>query len=178
MKNNISAGQIESVERRILLIRGSKVIVDADLAEFYGVSTKRLREQIRRNKERFPEDFLFRLTHQEKRQVADACPHLDKLRYSRTLPYAFTEHGAIMAATVLNSGLAVEMSIFVVRAFVQLREAVSSHTEIARKIMDLERKVGHHDKQIVSLVKAIKQLLSPKPVPQKRQIGFISIDKK
>ncbi len=83
-----------------------------------------------------------------------------------------------MAATVLNSGLAVEMSIFVVRAFVQLREAVSSHTEIARKIMDLERKIEHHDKQIVSLVKAIKQLLSPKPVPKKRQIGFESIDKK
>jgi predicted YcjX-like family ATPase len=76
MKNNISVGQIETVERRILLIRGSKVIVDADLAEFYGVSTKRLREQIRRNKERFSEDFLFRLIHQEKRQVADACPHI------------------------------------------------------------------------------------------------------
>ncbi len=83
-----------------------------------------------------------------------------------------------MAATVLNSGLAVEMSIFVVRAFVQLREAVSSHTEIARKIMDLERNIKHHDKQIVSLVKAIKQLLSPKPVPKKRQIGFKSTDKK
>ena len=81
MKNILSVGQVESVERRILLIQGSKVIIDVDLAEFYGVSTKRLREQIRRNKERFPDDFLFRLTHQEKRQVADACPHLDKLRH-------------------------------------------------------------------------------------------------
>ena len=177
MKNRMPVGQIARVEKRILLIRENKIIIDADLAEFYGVSIKRLREQIRRNKERFPDDFLFRLTHMEKRQVADACPHLDKLRYSRTLPYAFTEHGAIMAATVLNSGQAVEMSIFVVRAFVKLREAVSSHKELAQKIAVLERNITQHDRQIIPLVKAIKQLISPAPVPKKRQIGFKSKDR-
>ena len=177
MKNRIPVGQIVRVAKRIPLIRGNKIIIDADLAEFYGVSIKRLREQIQRNKKRFPDDFLFRLTHKEKRQVADACPHLDKMRHSRTLPYAFTEHGAIMAATVLNSGQAVEMSIFVVRAFVKLREAVSSHKELAQKMAALERKIAQHDIQIVSLVKAIKQLISPTPVPKKRQIGFKSKDK-
>jgi len=172
MKNIVAIGQIGRVESRILLIRGEKVIIDADLAEFYSVSTKRLNEQVKRNKARFPEDFVFNLSKDEKAAVIAACPHLEKLKRTRSLPHAFTEHGAIMAATVLNSDQAVEMSVFIVRAFVKLREAVADHSEIARKIEDLERKISKHDDQIVSLVKAIRQLISPKPVPKKRQIGF------
>jgi hypothetical protein len=164
--------QIVRVESRILLVRGEKVIIDSDLAEFYGVSTKRLNEQVKRNRERFPEDFSFRLTRQEKAEVILACPHLEKLKRTKLMPRAFTEHGAIMAATVLNSGRAVEMSIFIVRAFVKLREAIEGHKELSHKLDLLERKVSEHDKQLVTLIKAIKQLISPKPVPKKRRIGF------
>ena len=172
MSNKITRGQVGKVENRILLIRGEKVIIDPDLAEFYRVSTKRLREQIRRNKHRFPDDFMFKLTRAEMKEVADACSHLTNLRYSRTTPFAFTEHGAIMAATVLNSEQAVEMSIFIVRAFVKLRGAIATHKELSDNINALERKVTQHDKQIISLVQAIKQLISPSAVPKKRQIGF------
>ena len=177
MKNNIRSGQIELVERRILLIRGRKVIVDVDLAEFYGVPVKRLREQVRRNKNKFPDDFLFILTHKEKKKVVDACRHLDSIRYSRTPPYVFTEFGSIMAATILNSSQAVEMSILVVRAFVKLREALLNYENMASKIRDIEAKMDQHDAQILSLVKAIRQLLSTEPVPESRQIGFKPEDK-
>ena len=178
MSNKITIGQVGSVENRILLIRGGKVIIDADLAEFYRVSTKRLREQIRRNKNRFPDEFMFKLTRAEMKEEADACSHLTNIRYSRTTPYALTEHGAIMAATVLDSEQAVEMSIFIVRAFVKLRGAIASHKELADKIRALERRAMLHDKHIVSLVKAIKQLIGPSAVPKKRQIGFNISEKK
>jgi hypothetical protein len=172
MPDNTSLLQIGRIEKRILLIRDEKVIIDADLAEFYGVSTRRLNEQVKRNKERFPEDFMFKLTRQEKAEVISACEHLRKLRRTRSLPYAFTEHGAIMAATVLNSNVAVKMSIFIVRAFVKLREVISTHRELARTVELLERKIADHDQQLVVLVKAIKHLISGEPVPKKRQIGF------
>lgn len=178
MKNIVSVGKVGQIESRILLIRGEKVIIDADLADFYRVPTKRLNEQIGRNKARFPVDFVFKLTKEEKAMVIKACPHLDKLKHTRALPNAFTEHGAIMAATVLNSEQAVEMSIFIVRAFIKLREAVGNRGEIARKIKALEEKIARHDVQILSLVQAIKQLISPKPVPKKRQIGFNPEEKK
>jgi len=105
---------VAKIERRILLIRGEKVIVDADLAEFYGVPTKRLNEQVKRNKDRFPDDFMFQLSLEEKSEVVANCDHLSKLKYSSFLPYVFTEHGAIMAASVLNSRRAVEVSVFIV----------------------------------------------------------------
>ena len=165
------------VENRILQIRGEKVIIDSDLADFYGVSTKRLNEQVKRNKERFPDDFMFKLTRAEKAEVVSACPHLEKLRRTRSMPSAFTEHGAIMAATVLSSDQAIEMSIFIVRAFAKLRRAVQEYSEISRKLDILERQVSKHDKEIVSLVKVIKQMLSPKPVAKKRRIGFKVSDK-
>ena len=114
-----------TIQQRILLIRGEKIIVDADLALFYGVPTKRLNEQVKRNKERFPEDFMFQLTATEKAEVVANCDHLSKLKYSPSLPYAFTEHGALMVASVLNSPRAVEMSVFIVRAFVQLRQVIA-----------------------------------------------------
>ena len=162
------------IEKRILLIRGEKVIVDADLAEFYGVLTKRLNEQVKRNKDRFPVDFMFQLSAEEKSEVVANCDHLSKLKYSSSLPYVFTEHGAIMAASVLNSARAVEVSVFIVRAFVKLRRMIAENKELSRKIVQIERHLADHDNQIMELVKAIKQLLKPDPLPKKRRIGFHS----
>ena len=164
--------KIGKIQQRILLIRGEKVIVDADLAEAYGVTTKALNQAIRRNADRFPPDFMFRLTKDEKQEVVTNCDHLQNLKFSPVNPRVFTEHGAIMAASVLNSPKAVEVSVFVVRAFVQLREVLAGHKELARKISQLERKLGDHDKQIMVLVEAIKQLMDPKPPPKTRRIGF------
>ena len=160
------------IQQRILLIRGEKVILDADLAEAYGVTTKALNQAVRRHAERFPADFMFRLTKEEKDEVVATCDHLNKLKYSPVNPKAFTEHGAIMAASVLNSSKAVEVSVFVVRAFVQLREVLAEHKELARKIAQLERRLGDHDEQILVLVDAIKQLMDPSPPPRTRRIGF------
>ena len=161
------------IENRILLIRGEKVLIDADLAEFYGVPTKRLNEQVKRNAARFPADFLFQLNAEEKSQVVANCDHLENLKYSRNLPYAFTEHGAIMAASVLNSPTAVETSIFVVRAFIKLREMVAEQKEIQKRISDIENQLTGHDAQIMELVSLIKKLLNPDPLPKKRRIGFL-----
>jgi hypothetical protein len=160
------------IEKRIVLVRGQKVIIDADLAWFYGIPTKRLNEQVKRNRQRFPEDFMFRLTRDEKSEVVANCDHLSGLKFSRTRPYAFTEHGAIMAASVLNTPRAIEVSVFIVRAFVKLREAILQHKELAQHIARLEKRIADHDQQILSLVKAIKQLIGPKALPQKRRIGF------
>jgi len=164
--------QVGRIEQRILLIRGERVIIDSDLAEFYGVSTKRLNEQVRRNRKRFPEDFVFQLNADEKSEVVAKCDHLGNLKYSRVLPLAFTEHGALMAASVLSSSRAVEVSVFVVRAFVKLRQVVETHKELASKLAQLERKLARHDGQILSLVEAIRRLAEPSTVPERRRIGF------
>lgn len=171
MANSKSIVKVGNIQQRILLIRGEKVIIDADLAEAYGVPTRRLNEQVRRNLKRFPGDFMFQLTLDEKAEVIANCDHLEKLKFSKALPLAFTEHGAIMAASILNSQKAVEVSVFVVRAFVQLREVLAGHKEIARKISQLERKLGDHDQQIMVLIEAIKQLMDPKLPPKTRRIG-------
>jgi len=163
---------VSKIEQRILLIRGEKVLIDSDLAEFYGVPTKRLNEQVKRNKDRFPEDFMFQLTLAEKKQVVANCDHLSKLKYSKSLPYAFTEHGSIMAASVLNSDKAIEVSIFIVRAFLKLRRIVSEYKELQLKIEQIEKHLADHDEQIVEVVKLIKQLLNPQPPPKRRRIGF------
>lgn len=162
---------IEKIEKNILLIRGRKVMIDADLAELYGVETKRLNEQVKRNKERFPKDFMFRLNRREKNEVVAKCDHLSQLKFSVSLPYVFTEHGAVMLASVLNSHKAIEASIIVVKAFVRLREVLSSHRVIAYKLKDLELKIESHDEQIVAIFEAINQLISP-PEKPKRRIGF------
>ena len=164
--------KVGKIQQRILLIRGEKVIIDANLAEAYGVTTKALNQAIRRNANRFPSDFMFRLTKKEKQEVVTNCDHLQNLKFSPVNPRAFTEHGAIMAASVLNSAKAIEVSIFVVRAFVQLRAMIAGHKELAHKIAQLERKLGDHDEQIMVLMQAIKQLMNPKPPPKKRRIGF------
>ncbi len=166
--------QVGTIQNRILLIRGEKVIIDADLAEFYGVSTKVLNQAVRRNKERFPEDFLFQLNKNEKSEVVTNCDHLKNLKYSPVNPLAFTEHGALMAASILNSPRAVEVGlyIYIVRAFVALRRTISEHKELSAKISQLERKLADHDNHIMAIVKAIRELTDPEPIPKKRRIGF------
>jgi hypothetical protein len=166
--------KIGKIQQRILLIRGEKVIIDSDLAEAYGVTTKALNQAIRRNVDRFPPDFMFRLNKKEKQEVVTNCDHLQNLKYSAVNPCAFTEHGAIMAASVLNSPKAIEVSVYVVRAFVRLREMITGHKELAGKIAELERKVGGHDEQIMVLIEAIKQLMDPRLPPKTRRIGFNS----
>ena len=163
---------VDEIERCILFIRGQRVMLDADLAELYGTSTKVLNQAVKRNPERFPGDFRFPLTEAEKQEVVTNCDHLARLKFSRTLPYAFTEHGAIMAANVLNTRRAIDVSVYVVRAFVKLREMLSTHKELAGKLAELERKVGSHDVAIQSLVTAIRRLMEPPPAPPRPQIGF------
>ena len=163
--------QLENVQRTILSVRGQKVILDADLARLYGVTTKRLNEQVRRNRNRFPDDFMFRLTPEEKNEVVANCDHLSNLKFSPALPLAFTEHGAIMAASVLNTQQAIEASIFVVRIFVRLREILATHKRLARKLKELEARLGEHDEQIQVIFEAIHQLMTPPDTPPKK-IGF------
>ena len=164
--------RVTAIQQRILVVRGERVIIDADLAAFYGVSTRRLNEQVKRNKDRFPDDFMFHLTPAEKQELIAGCGHLSSLRFSKAMPYAFTEHGAIMAASVLNTGRAVKVSVFVVRAFVASRRAIVEHRNLAQKITQLERRLAGHDEQILSLIRAIRELVSPEPGPRRRQIGF------
>jgi hypothetical protein len=168
MERKQSVVPVERVKETILFVRGQKVILDADLAKLYGVTTKRLNEQVKRNRDRFPEDFMFQLKVEEKAEVVANCDHLSTLKYSRVLPHAFTEHGAIMAASVLNTSRAIEVSIFVVRAFVKLREMVAAHKEIERKLIGLEKK---YDNQFKVVFEAIRQLMAP-PETKKRKIGF------
>lgn len=159
---------IEIIEKKILLIRGEKVMLDSDLAELYGVPTKAFNQAVKRNKERFPDDFMFQLTKIEKDEVVTNCDHLARLKFSPNLPFAFTEHGAIMAATILNSPIAVQTSIQVVRTFVRLRQMLASNAELSRKLNALEKK---YDAQFKMVFDAIRQLMTP-PAPKRRQIGF------
>ena len=155
----------------ILLIRGERVIIDSDLAKLYGVPTKRLNEQVKRNNQRFPADFQFQVTKEEKAKVVANCDHLRDLKFSPVLPFAFTEHGAIMAASVLNSKEAVRMSIFVVRAFVKIREILHANTDLSKRLEALEKKLSSHDDAIIALFAAIKDLIE-EPSHARRPIGF------
>ncbi|NLT49565.1 MAG: ORF6N domain-containing protein [Ignavibacteria bacterium] len=145
----------EEIESKILLLRGQKVMIDRDLALLYGVTTKALNQAVKRNNERFPTDFMFRLNEKEKTEVVTKCDHLASLKFSASLPYVFTEHGALMLASVLNSPKAVEASIYVVRAFVRLREILLTHKELAQKLKELELKTETHDEQIMAIFEAI-----------------------
>jgi hypothetical protein len=186
----MSAAQLlplEAITQRIVVLREQKVLIDSDLAALYGVETRRLNEQVRRNRARFPEDFIFELTPEEfanlKSQFATSS-----WGGRRKLPMAFTEHGAIMAATVLNTSRAVEVSVYVVRAFVRLRELVGSHRELAKRLDDLEQKTEalamSHDtfsrntrNQLKQVFDALRELMTP-PEPPKRPIGFINPEDK
>lgn len=169
------------IARRILVLRGHRVLLDADLAVLYGVPTKALNQAVRRNKSRFPDDFCFRISDIEKSEVVTICDHLQRLKFSRTTPLAFTEHGAFMAAAVLNSPRAVDMSVYVVRAFVKLREVLASHTELARKLATLEKSLATLDartrRQFEEVYLAIRALMTP-PAVKSRPIGFTAdVDK-
>ncbi len=175
-KSNVS---IELVATKILVIRGKKVMLDRDLAELYGVTTKRLNEQVRRNSKRFPCDFMFQLTENEKSDVVAKCDHLQALKFSYQLPYVFTEQGVAMLSSVLNSERAIDVNIAIMRAFVRLREILLTHKDLAAKIEALELKYKNHDMKlseydahIEAIFEAIKQLMAPPLVPEKPKIGF------
>lgn len=161
-----------TVESRILILRHQRVILDVDIARLYGVSVKRLNEQVKRNQERFPSDFMFQLTDRENGALRSQFATSKKTRGGRRYtPHAFTEHGAIMAATVLNSKRAVHMSVFVVRAFVRLREMLATNRRLAGKIAELESRSDTPDFVIQDLIGAIKELMTP-TAPPRRRIGF------
>ncbi|MCK9463527.1 MAG: ORF6N domain-containing protein [Proteobacteria bacterium] len=155
----------------ILSVRGRKVIIDADLARLYGMTTAALNQAVRRNAGRFPEDFAFRLTAAERSEVITNCDHLEKIKYSRMLPLVFTEHGAVMAASVLNSEDAVRTSVLVVRAFVAMRRAASNGFEIGAKLNELEHRVDEHDAELEAIVREIKNLILDSK-PAAKRIGF------
>ncbi len=169
---------VQDLRRVIQILRGQRVLLDAELAALYGVTTKRLNEQVRRNLDRFPGDFMFQITTEEaadlKSQFATSKAATGR-GGRRYLPYVFTEHGAIQAANVLNSPRAVEMGIHVVRAFVQLRELLSSNKQLAKRLDQLEarieNKLATHDEAIAAILSAIRELMNS-PRPKRRGIGF------
>jgi predicted transcriptional regulator len=176
------------IEHQILVIRGQKVMVDADLAALYGVPTKALNQAVKRNIARFPSDFMFQLTETEKSEVVTNCDHLAKLKFSKSLPFAFTEYGAVAIANVLASPQAVEMGIYVVRAFVRLRDATDLHKDLAKRLAEIEEKTAildmRHDNfsqttraQLKQVFEALKALTT-QPEPVKRPIGFVPLEDK
>ena len=184
------------LESLILTIRNQTVLLDADLAAVYGVPTKALNQAVKRNADRFPSDFIFRLTPVEftdlRSQIATTNPEVAADQYHgalrsqfvttsrggrRTLPYAFTEHGAIMAATVLNSPQAVKMSVFVVRAFVQMREQLAGNAAILKRLAEIDKTLLQHDQALGVVWRRIQPLLAPPPDPPRRRIGFHRGDK-
>jgi hypothetical protein len=164
--------EIDRIEKIIYFVRGHKVMLDSDLAALYEVTTKRLNEQVRRNIRRFPGDFMFRLTSEESKSSRSQFATLNKGRGSnlKYLPYAFTEQGVAMLSSVLNSDKAIDVNIQIMRAFVQMRRALASHADLARKIEVLESK---YDGQFRVVFEAIRRLMEP-PAPRKRRIGFIT----
>jgi hypothetical protein len=164
---------IDSIEQRIFVIRGQKVIVDADLAQLYGVTTKRLNEQVKRNRDRFPGDFMFRLSLEEGNSnlvLRSQIATLEPGQHLKHAPYAFTEHGAVMVANVLNSPVAVHASIQVVRAFIKIREIAAAHKELIQKLEQMEKK---YDRQFKVVFDAIRQLMAPPSSTSRRRIGFV-----
>jgi ATP-dependent Clp protease ATP-binding subunit ClpA len=166
---------------RIFMARGKRVILDSELASLYGVTTKRLNQQVRRNAERFPRDFAFLLSSDEWEALRSQIATLKTRRgaHRKFLPYAFTEHGVLMAASVLNSKRAIEVSIYVVRTLVAMREAIANHEELSKRLDELERtlerRLAGHDRAISELLSAIKALMNPPP-GKSRPIGFLRPD--
>jgi hypothetical protein len=179
MLNIFMSNQIEVIAPVIRTIRGQKVILDSDLARIYGVTTKRLNEQVRRNAKRFPSDFLFQLTATEVESLRSQIATSNSRGGRRYMPYAFTENGAVMAANVLNSPAAVRMSVFVVRAFVQMRELLGGTKALAKQLADLEKKLtarlDGHEVAIIEVLRRVMDILDPPPPPPeppRREIGF------
>jgi hypothetical protein len=167
-----SALRIASIERTINFFRGQKVMVDADLARLYQVPTSRLNEQVKRNRRRFPKDFMFQLTAEETSSLTSQIATSNPRGGRRHRPYAFTEQGVAMLSSVLKSGRAVQVNIAIMRAFVKLREILATHHELAERLEELEGRFQQHDAQIQEVFEAIRALLAPKPDPSKRRIGF------
>ncbi len=169
---------IKVIENKILLIRGHKVMLDKDLAMLYGVPTKVLNQAVRRNHKRFPEDFMFQATEEEAVMLEKLSPRLrsqfvtSKRGRARYLPCLFTEQGVAMLSSVLNSERAVQVNVIIMRAFVKLREILSTYKELAHKLTELEGKIEKHDDEIRAIFEAIRQLMAPPPELPKRKIGF------
>jgi phage regulator Rha-like protein len=165
----VTAQQV--IEEKIFVIRGQKVMIDRDLAELYQVETKYLNRQVKSNIERFPKEFMFQLTIEEKNELVQNLHRFKSLKHSTYMPYAFTEHGVAMLASVLRSERAVAISIYIVKTFIKLREILTTHKELAMKIDMLEEKLSKHDIDIMKIFQAIRQLMAPTE-PPKRRIGF------
>jgi len=164
------------IENQISLVRGQKVLLDVDLATLYGVQVRALNQAVKRNIERFPSDFVFQLSAKDIQTLRSQTVISNATRGGRRYaPYAFTEHGAIMAASVLNSPRAVEMSIFVVRAFLRLRETLAAHKALAAKLAQMEKRLETHDHKIVEIINAVRKLAMPPEKPVRR-IGFRAPD--
>jgi len=168
MRELIPHGEIA---RRIFVIRGQKVMLDSDLAELFGVETKQLNRQVKRNIQRFPSEFMFRLTKKERDELVPIWHHFGKMKHSYALPFVFTEHGVTMLASVLKSERAVKMSIIIVKTFVKLREIMSAHKEIAYKLKELENKIQEHDTDLRDIFEAIRQLMGL-PGEHRKITGF------
>ena len=177
MHKEASVRRISNIEARIHLSRGQKVMLDFDLAELYSVRTMVFNQAVKRNRGRFPDHFMFRLTAREKQEVITNCDNLARLRFSPVAPFAFTEHGALMAATVLKSDRAIRMSIQVIEAFVRMRGIIDSQGALARHFRALERKVSDHDIEIQKILRVLRLLIAPPATAPgaRREIGFHAI---
>ena len=169
----------EFIMNKIIVLRDKKVMIDRDLAKLYGVTTKRLNEQVKRNLKRFPDDFMVQITKEEKEEIILQFEHLNGLKFSPVLPYVFTEHGAVMLASVLNSDKAIEVNIQIVRVFTQIRQMLSDHTELRLEIEKIKKKVDNHNKNIEIVFQYLDELLEKKDNQKPRkQIGFKISNKK
>lgn len=161
----------DAIEQKIFLIRGQKVMLDRDLAKLYGVKTKRLNEQVKRNNRRFPGDFMFQLTKGEKEELVANCDRFKALKHSTINPYAFTEQGVAMLSSVLKSDRAIQVNIQIMRVFTRLRQILATHKELAQKLEEHEQRIAQHDGEIATIFEAIRQLMTPTDVHRKN-IGF------
>ncbi len=173
MNNNKPTVPDEVVMNKIYLIRDQKVMIDADLAELYGIETKRLKEQVRRNRERFPDDFMFQLTTAEHQRLRSQFASLNKSRgqHAKYLPFAFTEHGVLMLSNVVNSKRAIAVNIQIIRIFIKMREMLLTHQDLLIKMNKLESKISNHDENIRQIFAYLKQLIREEAVPRKT-VGF------
>jgi phage regulator Rha-like protein len=163
---------IEKITSKIYIIRDTRIMLDRDLAELYGVETKALKQAVRRNLTRFPEDFMFELTKEESRSLRSQNVTLKRGQHSKYLPFAFTEQGVAMLSSTLNSERAIEVNIAIMRAFVHLRKVVATHRELARKLEKLESRLGEHDEQFRVVFDAIRALMEEPEKPRRKKIGF------
>ncbi|MEK7184510.1 MAG: ORF6N domain-containing protein [Patescibacteria group bacterium] len=168
----IQATEAENIiQKRILFIRGHKVMIDSDLASLYKVSTKVFNQAVKRNMERFPGDFMFQLSKEEKNELVTICDHLEKLKFSYNLPYAFTEHGIAMLSSVLNSKIAIQMNILIIRVFIKIKESLDNYKDLALKISEIEKNQIKDHAMLENVHEVVKHLLEPLPKP-KEKVGF------